>query len=118
VGELDLAVFLTELNRRIARIEGREKQIGHSFLLEDGQPVADAGRFAQAFRHEILPLLQEYAYEDFRELAEYIGTALVDIEEQLVRPDVLDDPDALVRALAKHLMPGDPEVAVEADKYA
>jgi 5-methylcytosine-specific restriction protein B len=106
VGELDLAVFLAELNRRIARVEGREKQVGHSFLLEDGQPVADAGRFAQQFRHEILPLLQEYAYEDYRELAEYIGPDLVDVEEQRVRSDVLDDPDALVRAPTKHLATG------------
>jgi 5-methylcytosine-specific restriction protein B len=105
VGDLDLAAFLLELNRRIARLEGREKQIGHSFLLEDGQPVADAGRFAQAFRYEILPLLQEYAYEDFRELAEYLGTNLVDVEEQVVRQDVLDDVDELVRVLARHLTP-------------
>jgi 5-methylcytosine-specific restriction protein B len=109
VGELDLAIFLAELNRRIARVEGREKQVGHSFLLEDGQPVADAGRFAQQFRHEILPLLQEYAYEDYRELAEYIGPDLVDVEEQRIRSDVLDHPDALVRALAKHLAPGSAE---------
>ena len=111
IGDLDLAVFLAELNRRVARVEGREKQIGHSFLIDDGQPVEDAGQFAQRFRHEILPLLQEYAYEDYRELSEYVGADLVDAEEQRVRTDLLDDPDALVRALAKHLMPRSAEPA-------
>lgn len=107
VGELDLVVFLTELNRRVARIEGREKQIGHSYLLDAGQPVSDPSLFASQFRHEILPLLQEYAYEDYRELAEYIGTALVDVEEQRMRSDVLDDPATLTAALAAHLAPAD-----------
>jgi 5-methylcytosine-specific restriction protein B len=106
VGELDLVVFLANLNARVARIEGREKQIGHSFLLEGGEPVADAERFALQFRHEILPLLQEYAYEDYRELAEYVGTEIVDVETQAVRTDVLTDPDRVVAALVKHLMPG------------
>lgn len=105
VGELDLVIFLAELNTRVARIEGREKQIGQSFLLEDGEPVADAERFALQFRHEILPLLQEYAYEDYRELAEYIGADIVDVDAQAIRADVVADPDRLVSALVRHLMP-------------
>ncbi|MEP7228030.1 MAG: AAA family ATPase, partial [Gemmatimonadales bacterium] len=78
VGDLDLQVFLSELNAKIAATEGREKQIGHSFLLdEDGQPVTTPEAFAQRFRYEILPLLQEYAYEDYSELESYIGPKLV-----------------------------------------
>ena len=74
VGDLDLTVFLGALNSKIAATEGREKQIGHSFLLDgDGQPVATPEALSQRFRYEILPLLQEYAYEDYAELASYIG---------------------------------------------
>jgi 5-methylcytosine-specific restriction protein B len=55
--------------------------------------------FAARFRREILPLLQEYAYDDFRELNEYLGPDLVDTERQRV---VAADrtPDQLVAALA------------------
>jgi 5-methylcytosine-specific restriction protein B len=115
VGDLDLVLFLTELNRRVARIEGREKQIGHSFLLHEGQPVSDPAVFAGHFRHEILPLLQEYAYEDYKELAEYVGTGLVDVEEQRLNQDVLKDPVALIEVLAKHLgkAAGDGETSAE-----
>jgi 5-methylcytosine-specific restriction enzyme B len=78
VGTLALDDFLEELNRRIAKTEGREKQIGHSFLLEDGEPITDADEFARRFRQEILPLLQEYCYDDYTALASYIGSKLVD----------------------------------------
>ncbi len=99
VNGLDVALFLEELNRRIVRREGREKQIGHSFLLDDGQPVASSTAFADRFRHEILPLLQEYSYEDYRELGEYLGSQLVDVDAQSLRREILDDADALVAAL-------------------
>jgi 5-methylcytosine-specific restriction protein B len=104
VGELDLATFLTGLNGRIAKTEGREKQIGHSFLLEaDGQPVIAADEFARRFRYEILPLLQEYAYEDYKELESYLGRNLVDAQEMaLTLPSHADE---LVAALHAEFQP-------------
>lgn len=110
-GGLDLQVFLGALNQRIAHAEGREKQIGHSYLLLlNGQPVSDPDEFARRFRHEILPLLQEYAYEDYGELLGYIGPGLVDAKEQRFRTDVLNDPAALVDALREEFMPKEPTV--------
>jgi GTPase subunit of restriction endonuclease len=108
-GGLDLEVFLGALNQRIAQAEGREKQIGHSYLLQsNGQPVSDPDEFARRFRHELLPLLQEYAYEDYGELQGYIGPGLVDAKEQRFRTDVLGDPAALVNALREEFMPKEP----------
>jgi 5-methylcytosine-specific restriction protein B len=99
IGNLALDDFLDELNRRVSKQEGREKQIGHSFLFEDGQPVADAPEFARRFKQEVLPLLQEYCYDDYAALAAYIGKGIVDAEGQALRQNVLSDPDALVAAL-------------------
>lgn len=101
IGGLLLDEFLRELNRRIAKREGREKQIGHSFLLEGEEPVADADEFARRFRQEILPLLQEYCYDDYAVLAEYVGEGLVDKEGQMLNDEVLSDADSLIAALAK-----------------
>ncbi|HEY9285131.1 MAG TPA: AAA family ATPase [Pyrinomonadaceae bacterium] len=101
VGALMLDGFLEGLNRRVAKTEGREKQIGHSFLLEDGKPVADAEEFARRFRQEILPLLQEYCYEDYGALAGYLGGAIVDREANALNSECLNDPEALIRALAE-----------------
>jgi 5-methylcytosine-specific restriction protein B len=101
VGGLELDTFLQELNRRIVRTEGREKQIGQSYLLDNGSPVADPELFAARFRREILPLLQEYAYDDYRELGEYLGKALVDAELQRLVPEAIDQPAALIAALVE-----------------
>jgi 5-methylcytosine-specific restriction protein B len=107
VGALMLDDFLEGLNRRIAKAEGREKQIGHSFLLEGASPVADAEEFARRFRQEILPLLQEYCYEDYGALAGYIGDKIVNREANALDVDCLNDPDALIEALAKEFRGGE-----------
>jgi 5-methylcytosine-specific restriction protein B len=105
VDGLDLWVFLDGLNQRIAERVGREKQIGHSFLLEDGAPVSEPEEFARRFRHEILPLLQEYAYEDYGQLADFIGSDLVDPKKQRLNQDKLEDPGELIDALKAHFQP-------------
>jgi len=99
VGNLALDEFLEELNRRIAAKEGREKQIGHSYLLEDGVPISDSVEFGRRFRQEILPLLQEYCYDDYPVLAEFIGEKLVDRESQVLDLERLGDPEQLLEAL-------------------
>lgn len=91
--------FLDELNRRIAQREGREKQIGHSFLLDGTGPVTEPKEFARRFRQEILPLLQEFCYEDYTVLAKYIGAKLVDAKAQLLDDEILGDPERLLDAL-------------------
>lgn len=106
IGDLDLAAFLSGLNSRIAATEGREKQIGHSFLMAaNGEPVSSITEFAQRFRYEILPLLQEYSYEDYAELESYIGRRLVNVKEQTVNADVLASPQDLVDALRSEFQP-------------
>ncbi|HOK45112.1 MAG TPA: AAA family ATPase, partial [Bryobacteraceae bacterium] len=99
VGNLLVDEFLDELNRRIAEREGREKQIGHSFLLDGDGPVVDPGEFARRFRQEILPLLQEYCYDDYTVLAKYIGEKLVDKDAQMLNEEILAKPDRLIEAL-------------------
>lgn len=106
VGDLDLAQFLSGLNAKIAATEGREKQIGHSFLLTDGGvPVSSHEEFAQRFRYEILPLLQEYSYEDYAELESYLGSKLVNVREQALNGDVLSVATDLVEALRSQFQP-------------
>lgn len=99
VGNLALDEFLDELNARIARTEGREKQIGHSYLLDKGQPITDPDEFARRFRQEILPLLQEYCYDEYATLARYIGNELVDESAQQLDLDRVSDTDQLLVAL-------------------
>ncbi len=106
VGELALDDFLEGLNQRIARFEGREKQVGHSYLLVDGQPVDEVEEFAARFREEILPLLQEYCYDDYAMLAKFIGTELVDADAGTLNAEKVDDAEQLVAELAREFGAG------------
>ncbi|MFB7514331.1 McrB family protein [Streptomyces sp. NPDC056144] len=103
VDQLDLGEFLEELNARIRGALDREKQIGHAFLLPGGEPVATAQELAAIVRDEIVPLLQEYAYDDYGLLASFLGEAVVDTVAHRLRP--LDD-EALVAALYSELRVG------------
>lgn len=100
VGDLALDEFLEELNRRIANSEGREKQIGHAYLLQGGSPVSDVEEFGRCFREEILPLLQEYCYDEYGTLAKFIGRGLVDADAGTLDPEKIADSEVLVAALA------------------
>ncbi len=103
VNNLHLGEFLRMLNQRIAQTEGREKQIGHAVLLEDGQPVTEPEEFVRRFRQEILPLLQEYCYDDYATLATYLGEKLVDAVTHTMKETVLADTDQLIEALVEQV---------------
>lgn len=99
-GALALDVFLETLNDRIRERVGREKQIGHA-LFYDGRDVIDSAEaFAGVFRHELLPLLQEYLYEDYNELAAVLGP-VIDAASQRPSADI-HDAEALCALLADH----------------
>jgi 5-methylcytosine-specific restriction protein B len=98
-GGLALDVFLDNLNERIRAIVGREKQIGHALFFRGGDTIDTAEEFAAVFRHELLPLLQEYLYESWGPLAELLGEVIVDEEAQRLT-DVVADAEALCAALA------------------
>jgi len=85
VGGLPLGPWLDGLNQRIREHIGRDArnlQVGHSYLMEGGRPVSEIGRFTRIVREDILPLLQEYCYEDYATLQQILGRGLVDVRTQ------------------------------------
>jgi len=65
--------ILWTINQRIQVLKGREQQIGHSYFMkcksEDDVKVA--------FKDKIVPLLQEYFYGDYSQIALVLGEGLV-----------------------------------------
>jgi 5-methylcytosine-specific restriction protein B len=101
---IPLGPWLDSLNRRIREHVGhdaRNLQIGHAYLLEKGQPIADFATFTQVLQDDILPLLEEYCYEDYTKLEKIMGSDLVDAREQKIRHELFDGSQQadLVRAL-------------------
>jgi 5-methylcytosine-specific restriction protein B len=58
---INLRALLTSLNERIECLYDRDHTIGHAYLMN----VETLDELKQAFRVKIIPLLQEYFYEDW-----------------------------------------------------
>jgi 5-methylcytosine-specific restriction protein B len=69
--------------------------------MDNGRPVTDFARFARMVQDDILPLLEEYCYEDYVALERILGSDLVDVRRQRVRHEFFDPArrDDLIRAL-------------------
>lgn len=61
---VDLCRLLDSINKRISFLLDREHQIGHSYLLN----VNSFENLRAAFSKKILPLLQEYFYDDYAKI--------------------------------------------------
>lgn len=93
VGEtIPLGPWLDALNSRIREHIGKDArnlQIGHAYLLDEhGKPVSDFTNFSHILAEDIIPLLEEYCYEDYSALLEILGGAIVDDERQRVRDEL------------------------------
>ena len=58
--------------------------------MQGGQPVTGFDEFVRVFGEDILPLLEEYCYEDYAALAKILGTALVDESGQRIHRELLE----------------------------
>jgi 5-methylcytosine-specific restriction enzyme B len=113
IGDLPLGPWLAELNRRIRASGGgdaRNRQIGHAFLMESGAPIATSDKLAAVLRDDIVPLLEEFAYDDFGQLVEMLGSGLVDQQGQRIKRELFEADRAtdLIAALLS------PEIATTA----
>lgn len=61
---INLREMLAAINERIEFLYDRDHTIGHAYLID----VRTLDKLKQVFRHKIIPLLQEYFYEDWRKI--------------------------------------------------
>ncbi|WP_266364802.1 McrB family protein [Tellurirhabdus rosea] len=66
---VDLAALLRTINERIEFLYDRDHQLGHAYFL-GVQSLAD---LAGLFRNQLIPLLQEYFFNDWRKIALVLG---------------------------------------------
>ena len=104
VSGIPLAPWFDSLNQRIREHVGRDArnlQIGHSYLLQNGQPLKDLSSLGRVLRDDIIPLIEEYCYEDYGSLQSILGKLLVDGEKQVINQSLFDrnSSEQLVAAL-------------------
>jgi len=90
---LPLGPWLTALNTRIRQYvtrDARNLQIGHSYLMHQGKPISDVDRLVQAVHDDIIPLIEEYCYEDYAALRSILGDTIVKVDEQRIDAELFE----------------------------
>ena len=102
INGISLKTLLQELNKRI-RNEGislRDKQIGHSYFMK----VNNLEELRITFAVEIVPLLQDYFYNDYKKLEEDIlNSDFIDSNEMMIKEEWQKDNQAFKTAINKIL---------------
>ena len=117
VEDINIARMLEAINQRIEAIYDRDHQIGHSYFLSLKKDEPTLAALADIFHYQILPLLQEYFYEDWEKIdivlhnngfleaksaKATITSELVDSEKRIwwVNEDALKDADKYLKIYA------------------
>lgn len=66
---VNLKEILTVINQRIEALYDRDHTIGHAFFMG----VESKSDLARVFRQNILPLLEEYFFEDWEKISQVLG---------------------------------------------
>ena len=117
VDGIPLGSWLHSLNNRICQNIGRDArnlQIGHAYLMEKDRPIHSLPRLMRVVQEDIVPLLEEYCYEDYKTLELILGSVLVDAKQQRIRHELFEPgrEDAFIEALLEHI----PELTIPEDR--
>ncbi len=91
---IPVAPWLDALNARICENVGKDArnlQIGHSYLFYSGKPIMDMATFKRSLQYEILPLLEEYCYQDSKALQGILGLAFMNSDHRTIRKELFQD---------------------------
>lgn len=89
VGDLDIALMLKTINERITYLYDREHTIGHAFFTKLAKdPSVDTLR--SIFEKSVIPLLQEYFYEDYQKIQFVLGDNEKEDEFKFIRDEELN----------------------------
>lgn len=72
--EIDIQKMLEKMNQRIEVLYDREHTLGHAFFMPlKNKEKATLDQLASIFKNKIIPLLQEYFYEDYEKIMLVLG---------------------------------------------
>lgn len=89
VGDLPLGAWLEALNSRLRehlKRDARNLQIGHAYLMRINSTL----EFIRVLRDEIIPLLEEYCYDDFETLEKILNPTIIDAKAGRVREEIFE----------------------------
>jgi 5-methylcytosine-specific restriction protein B len=93
-GGIVLERLLRVLNQRLVqalRQDARSRQVGHAFFQREGSPLRDIADVRRVLHNEVVPLLQEYCYDQPEALRAILGDGFLDaageVRGELFRPE-------------------------------
>lgn len=93
VEDIVLGPWLKALNKKIRDNIGRDArnlQIGHAYFLEKDKAVTSLDKLKRIIQDDVIPLLEEYCYEDYDALDKILGSSLVDKLEQRIKFELFE----------------------------
>ncbi|MFW6311406.1 MAG: McrB family protein [Nanoarchaeota archaeon] len=81
IADINLGDLLTKLNTKIIENLDKNLQIGHSYLMKNEKAIKTEEQLISRIKDEILPLLQEYCFDDFNTLEDILGSKLVNLDK-------------------------------------
>jgi 5-methylcytosine-specific restriction enzyme B len=84
---INLKQLVEKINEKIRQHVGRERQIAQSYFMEGLQAISTLEELQSRFENDIIPLLQEYFYEDYKKLHEVLQDGFIDKDNEQVTID-------------------------------
>ena len=87
---IDVSAMLRMMNKRIELLIDREHMIGHSYFMRLKE-TPTLGCLSEIFKNNIIPLLQEYFFDDYEKIRLILGdNQKQDVETQFITKQVYD----------------------------
>ncbi len=81
VDGVDLRTLLATLNRRIAYLFDRDHTLGHAYFIN----IKTFADLEHCLLHKVIPLLQEYFFEDWSKIRLVLGDEQKKLQDPIVR---------------------------------
>lgn len=87
IGEIHIQSMLEKINQRVEYLYDRDHTIGHAYFmtLQEKQTISE---LENIFKNKIIPLLQEYFYDDWEKILMVLGDGFIDKRE--MKSDIFD----------------------------
>ena len=95
VAGISLSRLLRGINGRLVKNGFEDKQIGHSYFMR-AQKLEDLRTVMQ---YEIVPLIQDYTYDDYGKMDEILGKKFVDKENKKTKNEWIENDDVFIQGL-------------------
>ena len=107
VSGINLTELLNKLNN-VIKTNYRDRQIGHSYLMNGESPIDNISDLRLAFLYDIIPLLRDLTFDNKDELEKIIGNNFIDYKTKNIKDELTKNDEAFLKEI-KLFLSSNPE---------